>query len=431
MLGSAVLDTTIGMMLIFFIISTMCSSAYGLAGRIFQIRGRLLRHGLLYMFEKTVLDEFMQHPLIQDISLSRKPPVIATVPKPDEDTYRKETDAKTEAMVRRNKFPPYIDPRTFTKTFLDMLIQQGQQIFLQNQQPQAIDEMLNQLTKAGIQQLDEATRALVRAELNKALSRHEDDVLNYVNSLLDNFDPALVSSGLRQQIVADARALFADKNDLLNLVNLGIDQLKLPQRSKAFLHRHIETIQREKVVADLTQTAVERYTRFTQSVEDWFNNVMASISNVFRLYTQLGLGAIAVVVTLYFNLNTLTMADTLWTSPAVREAVVASAELRVQQEMNQSTTDNTSPATPIDIFTQEIQSLNLPVGWTEKELKATGFGFLSGIVPMVEDPNRSVPGTSTNFFGWALTIGAAMFGAPFWYDLLKKLLNIRSGEKST
>lgn len=61
-----------------------------------------------------------------------------------------------------------------------------------------------------------------------------------------------------------------------------------------------------------------------------------------------------------------------------------------------------------------VKQLDLPLGW---EL-STGNG-------PTEIPNDLLA-ILTKLLGLALTIGAVMLGAPFWFDLLSKIMRVRS-----
>jgi hypothetical protein len=54
---------------------------------------------------------------------------------------------------------------------------------------------------------------------------------------------------------------------------------------------------------------------------------------------------------------------------------------------------------------QSITGLGLPIGWTHENCDSINFW---------------------NFIGWILTAAALSFGAPFWFDLLLKIVNVRN-----
>ena len=71
MLGSAVLDTAIGLIFIFFIFGTMCSGAFTMVSRGLEMRGKLLQQGLLYLLDEDVQKLLMDHPLVKSTRLKQ------------------------------------------------------------------------------------------------------------------------------------------------------------------------------------------------------------------------------------------------------------------------------------------------------------------------------------------------------------------------
>jgi hypothetical protein len=64
---------------------------------------------------------------------------------------------------------------------------------------------------------------------------------------------------------------------------------------------------------------------------------------------------------------------------------------------------------------------SLPIGWNfSKKIWPSGFTFGMAIQSIKAD------GIGYTFFGWLLSVIILSFGAPFWFDILKKLVNARN-----
>jgi hypothetical protein len=120
-----------------------------------------------------------------------------------------------------------------------------------------------------------------------------------------------------------------------------------------------------------------------------------------------------------------------------------------------SSSSDGTVANPSETFAnvrQQIQNLNIPIGWTTTPIKydsafacnlsddttyddkgnpitITGIHVNDMCYPIV----NALPLTKANWIGWLtkllgilLTGAAAAQGAPFWFDILKKLINVRS-----
>ncbi|HLE91276.1 MAG TPA: hypothetical protein VI753_09010 [Anaerolineales bacterium] len=152
-------------------------------------------------------------------------------------------------------------------------------------------------------------------------------------------------------------------------------------------------------------------------VENWFDDAMERVSGAYKRKAQLWSLIIGIVLAGFLNADSLSIANHLWSDPLAREALVAQAEqLRVPPD--QLGQDAQKAATEYFNQLQSLsQDLSIPLGWT----------------------TDNVPVKGTKDFGnqWALKIGgillsgmAAAQGAPYWFEIVRKLLSFRSGGAS-
>jgi hypothetical protein len=148
--------------------------------------------------------------------------------------------------------------------------------------------------------------------------------------------------------------------------------------------------------------------KFRMSVEDWYDEAMDRVSGWYKRQTQLIVLAVALVIVAAFNADTITISNALSRDDALRAAAVAAAEQRVQSE-------DVEFGSSIREVQNELESLNLPIGWVRAS-------------DDFSDP-REVP---TSFSGWMskilglfVTALAVSLGAPFWFDALSKIVNLR------
>ena len=143
----------------------------------------------------------------------------------------------------------------------------------------------------------------------------------------------------------------------------------------------------------LIQNAQGSLNRAQLNIEGWFNDAMDRASGWYRRRTQVWTILIAVTITLAINADSLKIARGLWTDPAVRDAITAQA--RAGGPLN---TD------------QIVDKLGQLMGWT---------GMFTA------DPWVWI----TRIAGWIITIVAVSMGAPFWFDVLNKFVNLRNAGK--
>ena len=137
-----------------------------------------------------------------------------------------------------------------------------------------------------------------------------------------------------------------------------------------------------------------------RNVEDWFNDSMDRVSGWYKRSTQWIVFVIALVVTVTGNVDSIGIAKHLYRDEVARNAAVASAQTIVAE----------SKAPAAEKAREVLEQLELPVGWSRTTLPQGAEWF-----------NRVL--------GWFLTAFAATLGAPFWFDVLNRVMVICSTVK--
>jgi hypothetical protein len=151
----------------------------------------------------------------------------------------------------------------------------------------------------------------------------------------------------------------------------------------------------------LYRDADKKAQSFRKAAEQWFDDSMERVSGWYKRYAQRVLWATALALVVVFNIDTLQIGRTLWRDDAARAVIVNQAEQAAQQ--GQQGTNATSAA----------KALPIPLGWN---LWKTG-----------NDPGDIPTGTSilSKILGLLLSAAALTLGAPFWFDLLSKVVRVR------
>lgn len=152
-----------------------------------------------------------------------------------------------------------------------------------------------------------------------------------------------------------------------------------------------------------------------QIIEAWFDSSMERLRGWYARRSQLAAFGFAAALTWMLNADTLMLANALWQDAELRTAVAVRAEAAA------SSGDDGSPPT-IGQLADELAELRgisgFPLGWDgskNADLRAV--------------PSSAV-GWAEKLLGFALTILATTLGAPFWFGLLSRVLNLRRGTKT-
>lgn len=146
------------------------------------------------------------------------------------------------------------------------------------------------------------------------------------------------------------------------------------------------------------------------NVEAWFNSGMDRVSGWYKRQTQWVLLGLGLVIAIALNVDTLKIAAELYRNDTLRAAAVAQASGVAKD-------GKLSPELQ-DKALKKLEELKLPIGWYIQKTS--------------DDPLAvacSVKEILLHFPGWLITAFAISFGAPFWFDLLNKLMQLRSTVK--
>lgn len=153
----------------------------------------------------------------------------------------------------------------------------------------------------------------------------------------------------------------------------------------------------------------EKIEQVRLSMEEWFNNTMDRVAGWYKRKIQLIALGVAIVVTVGLNVDTFIIANTLYRDASVRASLITAAEEAVKQAADK---DSLSLGGSITQIQEEFQRFQLPMGWSDPRNKPHGTGeWIKRI------------------FGWLFTALAVSLGAPFWFDVLSRIVQLRSTGK--
>ena len=149
------------------------------------------------------------------------------------------------------------------------------------------------------------------------------------------------------------------------------------------------------------------------TIERWYDSAMDRVSGHYKRSTSWVIFWIGLFVAVALNVNAITLADYLYRNDAAREMLVARAETAVADTGYLARSYREAKAT--------LDSSSLPIGWANGWGAPHPRGARTGIDPWAD--------VVAPVLGLLLTALAATFGAPFWFDLLNKMMVVRSTVK--
>jgi len=203
----------------------------------------------------------------------------------------------------------------------------------------------------------------------------------------------------------------------------------------------------------------------------WYDQVMERVSGWYKRHAQLWVNILAIIVVVVLNADTMQIASLLWTDPTVRQVAVEQAKARLNQPppeaavVEYSDSDETLPdevpeqvGTPGDssdkhlgLTVEQWQLIHQLMSWDEdravleQDLQSLQASKADAQLaqataktegkPVPQEQGGSEMGVyigwvgyllRRHLLGWFVSIVAVSLGAPFWFDALNRLVNIRN-----
>ncbi|HYR10470.1 MAG TPA: N-acetylmuramoyl-L-alanine amidase, partial [Longimicrobium sp.] len=189
-----------------------------------------------------------------------------------------------------------------------------------------------------------------------------------------------------------------------------------PTLDVASLRARIETIGNlpvQRALLSALDTARGDLAAAQKNLEDWFDSSMDRVSGWYKRRIQGILLVVGLVLSVLVNADSIAISSHLYSDDESRQAIVAQAETIRQA----STPAEANAQERLDTTLARLEGLPLPLGWSE--------GFPP---PAWREPGGWVL-VLPALLGWLITGLALTLGAPFWFDVLNKVMVIRSTVK--
>jgi hypothetical protein len=361
MLGSSVLEVAIGVIFVYLLLSLICTALNEGISSVINKRGKNLFEGV-----KNLLNDPEFTGLAQELYHHGLVDGLSqNASKPGEPT----------------RLPSYMHSGTFSLALLDILGARG--------------AITTADTNVAIDA--EAAAKLKSARDAAVASAGQPGNLDLVNKVAITLEQAL----------AIGRTLAAKSPDALATVQAGVNTLP-DGHSKESMLVLIDKTRRE------VKNAEHQVEAFRQNIETWYNNSMDRVGGWYKRWTQRVLFILAFVVVFAANADTLMLIQRLTMDGAVRAALVNAA----QDAAKLPAPEGGAVDTRVNAVLDRAKDLNLPLGWAlavndprHIPLEKSGWDFSGWLLFKV--------------FGLLISACAVSLGAPFWFDLLSKFVNIR------
>jgi hypothetical protein len=157
----------------------------------------------------------------------------------------------------------------------------------------------------------------------------------------------------------------------------------------------------KRVLRSLVNHAGNDVSQVRRNIESWFDHAMDRVSGSYKRQVQRVIVVLALLITVAFNVDTLAIANWLAQDTARAARVTSAAQTAAQQPAPASGSQGEAA----------LVALQLPLGWSE------------GAPSTIPLPNFG--SWIAKILGLLFTAVAVSMGAPFWFDFLGRLVNLR------
>lgn len=355
MFGSATLEVILGMIFVFLLLSVICSTINEWIASWLNLRAKTMQSGIRRLLEdpegQYLAKQFYDHPLIKGLSRDNQ-----------------------------KVLPSYIPAETFTMVLMDLLAPQ------EFGNPKPLRE--------------------VYVDIQARLEQMALDDSAFGRAIMLLMDETGLTQDQLQELKDGWTQVHTMRAKLKDLQDSPTSEINIPQ-----IQGLMETITKSEaklLVAE--QVADQAILKARQKVGEHFDFAMDRVSGWYKRQSAISIFGIALVVSVFLNVDSISLASSLANNPTLRSAVVAAADNGVADltdTVNAVTTDSSNPQDLVD----ELNQLGLPIGWNEQTTPKTATALINKLL------------------GWIVTTIAVSMGAPFWFDILGKVSSMRIAGK--
>ena len=429
--GSTILEVVLGLSFVYLLLSLLCSSINELLAGFLKLRAKDLEKAIRNLLcDDDLATEVLNHPLIKAMGSTRTETAAVKIGAGQgvDGTPRQKRSLWQRIAGNWRDFagkPSYIPASTFTLALLDTITPPTGRAMTAGDVQQAAAALAGPENKSTAELTSKETigRAMLSLINESRDPRQAFLTIDHIKSVVNELSDPSLDANTRQDLTA-ASTLDDLRRQVERLPDGGL---------------------RTRLV-DMIAESQSGLDRAQQSIERWFDDAMDRASGIYKRRTQWWLLVIAAAVTLFVGADTFRLYDSLATNPTLRTTVADQAEQAINVygvyvtptsgpvtegvgalttdaagttgTPTAGTTEETVPPPSAGEIFEELEKTSLPFGYNDRP----------GIGPGDPDTDlgewlrwlvRKIPGLLVTMFAIAL-------GAPFWFDILNRVSNIRA-----
>ena len=409
--GSTILEVVLGLSFVYLLLSLLCSSINELLAGFLKLRAKDLEKAIRNLLcDENLATEVLSHPLIKAMGSTRTETAavkigagqgVDGIPPQKRSLWQRIAGNWRDFAGK----PSYIPASTFTLALLDTITPPTGRAMTAGDVQQAAAALAGPENKTTAELTSKETigRAMLSLINESRDPRQVFLTIDDIKSVIDELSDPSLDANTRHALTASSTL-----DDLRRQVE------RLPDGG--LRSRLIDMIAESQSGLDRAQ----------QSIERWFDDAMDRASGIYKRRIQWWLLVIAAAVTLFVGADTFRLYDSLATNPGLRTALVAQAEQATRSggmdvpptpgTPTAGTSEETVPPPGAREIFDQLGQTSLPLGYSDRP--GIG-GDSSSMGEWIRWVAYKIPGLLVTMFAIAL-------GAPFWFDILNRVSNVRA-----
>ncbi len=412
---TSIVELAIGLVFMFSLVAILVTQINGVIGSVLNLRSKQLKDGI----EGLVTDPEIQKKLLSH-------PIINIIP---DRTGLTPEQAEKAARYARSAVT-YIPPSSFVEALISVLLDEIDDNVFQ-QLEIAINDLPVELASEKAQLLS------LSRQLHLQISKTTiDKIYSIIYPISDEYRV------YRHRLTVGMKAIESAIENLSYRSYQDTELIPILSGIRKVENKHFKNALQSVLTTARTMEDGRK------KMESWFDDSMNRVSEMFERKLQIISFVVALVLVLLFNIDAVYVARVLLEDPELRQNVARAAQRYEREQQAQGlvlpsagegeATAQAAPAVSTDEIRSTAQSLlnlQLPIGWQFTPVNPTTerISEQASVIDLRSNPRNLWNLLPTNnpdgwlgllfqkFIGLGISTIAAAQGAPFWFDLLRRI----------
>jgi hypothetical protein len=465
MFNSSVLDVAVGLVFVYLLLSLMCTTVNEWISQLFDMRAATLREGIHRLLHAPPDGSYLIRPV--DINAAA---IVKRLNKLDDKLTVALGPLDADVKTLKDQFAAALQGSAAATPPAGLAAALAEKLSALLSLPDLAKRIdLSKVTPETLEDLGKLPKGNDLLRLNRALlsEAYPEEIASLADAFYNHpLIKALARPGRHPSYVPPNTFALA----ILDILNKGRALSATTDDRVAQLRSAIDSLPDSDVKRSLKAlftNGADSVEAVEQKLEQWYQNSMDRVSGWYKNKVQVWTVVVASVITILANADTVQIARNLLLNPVIREKIVEQAK-NIQPP---GAAQGDSKASAPTLTAEQRADLSSLTGWGADfrifhRFEACADGLARGATLSEADcrtqvrqpsaPNTnakltagwdddSFPGSAvfsaiffpwlwatvpSHFVGWIFSAIAASLGAPFWFDMLNRVMNVRAAGTS-